>query len=170
MDTLGRAVCTADHTRLCPTAKAHPFMSRWWVIPCSVLRRSRFHHDEGRLAKLMHNGRPMDDERARTAIAYLVVDDYYGLWEVLHAVEGEFPQAPQPEVHALARRVLREMIREGSVEVFRGLSFSGEEIRVPDDEVDTELAEESWEMGGALEHIRVTSSDAAFREFTHTDN
>ncbi len=93
-----------------------------------------------------------------------VLDDYYGLWEILWAMQAEFPNHDEAVRRDAAQAGLAALVRKGNIMVYRGLSFTGEEQLVPDPEIESALADEWWAFRGAEWHTRVTLSEGRKRE------
>lgn len=99
-----------------------------------------------------------------------VLDDYYGLWEILWAMQAEFPDQDEALRRDAAQVSLAALVQKGNIRVFRGLSFTGEEQLVPDSEIDRALADEWWAFRGAERHTRVILSEDRKRELLYGDS
>jgi len=101
---------------------------------------------------------------AADVIEDLIVDDYYGLWEVLYTLEPRFPGKNRAEVLEIAERALTRLIDADRAELFRGTAYAGEEQPISKKESSRALRDWSWEPGSSEEHLRVTISEQRAKE------
>lgn len=94
------------------------------------------------------------------ALLDLAVDDYTGLWEFEWRINELSPSAGGRSARDLARVALHELIRSGALKLFRGTSFSGEQVEVTVPEaLEVVMRDAAWEPAGAGEaHLRAAAS------------
>jgi len=105
----------------------------------------------------------MDAEDAARIVRETVIDDYYGLWEILWACNTAFPDEGLSKKRELAEAAVRRLVAEGTVDVYRGRTFHGDERLVEHGEFDSALADVWWQPHGEEEHTRVYAS-ASYRK------
>jgi hypothetical protein len=99
----------------------------------------------------------MEGREASDLIADLVVDDYYGLWELVGWIRRDSTESIESVLHR-GQAAIRDLLKQGIVDLYRGSSFTGEERLVPDAEFDAALADAWWKPHGDEEHTRVYAS------------
>lgn len=100
----------------------------------------------------------MDQRDVERVIKEMMVDDYYGLWEIVWALNHEFPGEGRAEKRKFGEAAVRKLLDEGALEVYRGSEFKGEQYLVGPDRLDESLADAWWDPHGDEEHTRIIAS------------
>lgn len=89
----------------------------------------------------------------------LANDDYTGLWEFIWQAEAARDGIRRDEIRATLGLAIERLILAGKLEIFRGVSFTGEEQPISGNQAHSVLANpRSWEPAAAGEaHIRVVT-------------
>ena len=108
----------------------------------------------------------MTQEEVEATILEDAVGDYIGLWEINWIMNSLMPDASKRSKREVAEESLRALLLRGMVELFRGVSFLGDQVRVTTDDLDSALAAPHWQPSvAAREHIRVGATDAGRRAY-----
>ncbi len=92
----------------------------------------------------------------------LADEDYVGLWELLWRGKTVAPDMESGALEGAVQQCTRELIDKGLLQLYRGVTFSGEESPVPHSEVGRVLQDASaWSppVPSAV-HVRVTVTKA----------
>lgn len=95
----------------------------------------------------------------RDAVLELSSDDYVGLWEIAWRLNTLFPNESPSKRRDMAAGVTSELLREGLLAAFRGVTFDGDVVPMPTDQAVREVQTQSaWEPPAqGSRHIRVTT-------------
>jgi hypothetical protein len=109
----------------------------------------------------------MTPTELRRALLDLAVDDYTGLWEVLWLCQGKLPDADLQQTLVLARCLVKEMLRDGSLQLYLGSSFTGDERQVLGDDRSHLLESDIYwnEPLAEYPHLRVVATEQGEREY-----
>jgi hypothetical protein len=101
------------------------------------------------------------------AILDLLVEDSYGLWEIVWRLQDLFPERSTAEVTSAAREGVQELLDAGLISVWRLQEVGGEELPVPEGEIGSELAKESNWIGPQDNgsQIRILATEAGERAY-----
>ena len=104
----------------------------------------------------------------RRAILDLAVDDYTGLWEVLWLLQGIVRDTSE-QTTTLGRRLVSEMMKDGSLQLYLGRSFTGDEHQVLGDDRNRLLESDTYwnEPLAEYPHLRVVATEQGEREYMH---
>jgi hypothetical protein len=103
----------------------------------------------------------MNEADIESMLLDAAVDDAIGLWEVTWWVESQYPDESPVARREMAERCLRSLVSRGFVKLFRGTRFTGDEMVVPQDQIDAELIDGRWDPSEADgEHTRFAATDA----------
>jgi hypothetical protein len=98
----------------------------------------------------------------------LAVEDYTGLWELVWRVRTVSPSRSEDEARSEAMRTTRQLIEEGLLDLYSGISFTGEQERL--DSSDARAVLDNVENWAAAEsgapHYRIAATiagEAAYR-------
>jgi len=88
----------------------------------------------------------VNDLRAIDAIADLLAEDEYGLWEIVWRLRTLLPNESDEEVRRTARKCLRTLYTQGRILFVRRIGPTGSSTPVDSSEIDSLLADsKSWD-------------------------
>jgi len=89
----------------------------------------------------------MNLDTAERCVLWASVEDFVGLWEVVHLLAGGCPEVPEGERPTLARSTVGDLLEKGYVRLWRRGGSWGRPAPLSAEEVPEALAEAAhWEV------------------------
>ena len=106
-------------------------------------------------------------------ILSMLVDDYFGLWEVIAPYYDSKPDLNQSEFKTNVERAFRELLKENLVCLYRGNSFAGEEVLIENSEIESILSDRrnwEWDAPDLGDHIRCAATNKGEQVYYNSSN
>lgn len=108
----------------------------------------------------------------KRSILDMAVDDFTGLWEIAWRARSLMPEAGEEEIQLTATQQARDLVEQDLLALFRGVSFTGEEVQLSRDESLTAVSDRGeWAPpeAGAV-HLRVAATEAGEKAYQRSAN